>query len=58
MTGVHRLFVQQDCARATLTTVAGALGPGQIEMVAEHLEKRRAVVHLKALLLPINCYIH
>jgi hypothetical protein len=58
MAGAHRLPVQQDRARATLTTVAGALGPGQIEMIAKHLEERRAVVNLKALLLPIYCYAH
>jgi hypothetical protein len=58
MTGEHRLPVQQDRARATLTAVAGAFGPGQIEMVAEHLKERRAVVNLKAMLLPIYCYTH
>jgi hypothetical protein len=58
MAGVYRLSVQQDRARATLTPVAGAFGPGQIEMVAEHLEERRAVVNLKAMLLPIDCYMH
>jgi hypothetical protein len=58
MAGIHRLSVQQDRARATLATVAGALGPGQIEMVAEHLEERRAVVNLKAMLLPIYCDMH
>jgi hypothetical protein len=45
MAGEHRLSVQQDRARTTLATVAGTLGPGQIEMVAEHLEERRAVVN-------------
>jgi hypothetical protein len=58
MAGVYRLSVQQDSARATLATVAGALGPGQVEMVTEYLEERRAVVNLKALLLPIDCYMH
>jgi len=58
MAGVHWLPVQQDRARATLATVAGAFGPGQIEVVTEHLEERRAVVNLKALLLPIYCYMH
>jgi hypothetical protein len=58
MAGVYRLPVQQDRTGATLATVAGAFGPGQIEMVAEHLEERRAVVHLKAMLLAIDCYMH
>jgi hypothetical protein len=58
MAGVHRLSVQQDRTRTTLATVAGAFGPGQIEMVAEHLKERRAVVNLKAMLLPIYCYTH
>jgi hypothetical protein len=58
MASVHWLSVQQDRARPTLTTVAGAFGASQIEMVAEHLEERRAVVHLKALLLPIYCNMH
>ena len=58
MASVHWLSVQQDRARPTLATVAGAFGPGQIEMVAEHLEERRAVVNFKAMLLPIDCYIH
>jgi hypothetical protein len=58
MAGIYRLSVQQDSARATLATVTGALGPGQVEMVAEYLEERRAVVNLKALLLPIDCYVH
>ena len=58
MAGVHRLPVQQDRARPALATVAGAFGPGQIEMVAQYLEKRRAVVNLKAMLLSIDCYIH
>jgi hypothetical protein len=58
MAGVHRLPIQQDRASPTLATVAGAFGASQIEMVAEHLEERRAVVNLKALLLPIYCYTH
>src|SRR5262249_10613872 len=58
MASVYWLSVQQDRASPTLATVAGALGPGQIGMVAEDLEERRAVVNLKALLLPIDCYIH
>jgi hypothetical protein len=57
MAGVHRLSVQQDRACPALATVAGAFGPGQIEMVAEHLEERRAVVNLKAMLLSIDCKI-
>jgi hypothetical protein len=58
MASVYWLSVQQDRASPTLATVAGAFGSGQIEMVAEHLEERRAVVNLKALLLPIYCYTH
>jgi hypothetical protein len=58
MASVYWLSVQQDRARPTLATVAGAFGASQIEMVAEHLEERRAVVNLKALLLPIYCYAH
>jgi hypothetical protein len=58
MASVYWLSVQQDRACPTLATVAGAFGASQIEMVAEHLEERRAVVNLKALLLPIYCYIH
>jgi hypothetical protein len=58
MASVHRLSVQQDRARPTLATVAGAFGASQIKVVAEHLEERRAVVNLKALLLPIYYYMH
>jgi hypothetical protein len=58
MASVHWLSVQQDRASSTLAAVAGAFGPSQIEMVAEHLQERRAVVNFKAMLLPIYCYIH
>jgi hypothetical protein len=58
MTGVDWLPIQEDRARATLAAVAGTFGASQIEMVAEHLEERRAVVNLKVMLLPVYCYMH
>jgi hypothetical protein len=58
MTGVDWLPIQEDRARPTLAAVAGTFGTSQIEVVAEYLEERRAVVNFKALLLAIYCYTY
>jgi hypothetical protein len=58
MTGVDWLPIQENRARATLAAVAGTFGTSQIEVIAEHLEERRAMVNLKAMLLPIYCYTY
>src|SRR3989304_3737410 len=38
--GVYRLAVDENCACAALTLLAGALGPGQSEAFPQHFEKR------------------
>jgi len=58
MAGIDRLPIQEHRARPALAAVTGTLGPGQIEVIAEHVKERCAVVDFAAMLLPIYVDTH
>lgn len=45
---IHASAVEHNGARAALTTVTPFLGPGQVEMLAQHVEDGRTVIETDA----------